>query len=253
MPFNFATPLSLALFGAALGAACQSTPEADPPPPETAPQDLGWSCSPRVELSSLWEHLSIKYDSDGDGRVTAGEYTRGEVRFANYDRNEDGVLEEADFPTDTYFNGFNHMLLEDADADGDGELTPDEWWAFCGELDANGDGRVERDEAAVVMGGWTSDWRLFLLSFDQDSDGDFDEVDLELTFLDQDYNGDGILTGKEMSGWVRTAERSDDDPPAAGEAAPDFELPFADDPSRSFRLLENRAGRPVALVFGSYT
>lgn len=245
-------------------AACGATPDAPPEAASTpsassetteslAPDDLKWSCSARVELSSLWAHLRTKYDADGDGRVTGAEYTRGEVRFANYDRNEDGVLEEADFPTDTYFNGFGHMIVEDADADGDGEVTQEEWWDFCGSLDPNGDGVVERDEVAEVMGGWTDDWRLFLLSFDQDGDGDFDADDLETTFTDQDYDGDGVLAGKEMEGWARTAERSDTAPPAPGEAAPDFELPYAEDPKRTFRLMANRRGRPVALVFGSYT
>jgi hypothetical protein len=37
-----------------------------------------------------------------------------------------------------------------------------------------------------------------------------------------------------------------------GDRAPDFELPLVDG-SRSVRLSEFAAGRPVALVFGSYT
>jgi hypothetical protein len=39
---------------------------------------------------------------------------------------------------------------------------------------------------------------------------------------------------------------------AAGDAAPDFELPLVDG-SGTVRLAELNAGRPVALVFGSYT
>jgi len=234
------------VLGAALSVACQSAPAEDV-------SDLRWTCSPRVELSSLWVHLRSKYDADANGRVTKDEYNRGDVRFANYDRNEDGVLEASDFPTDTYFNGFSHMLVEDADTDEDGTVTRGEWAAFCADFDEDGDGRTERHEVEAVMGGWTDDWRLFLLSFDQDSDGDFDDVDLGLTFRDQDYNGDGVLSGKEMEGWARTAERSEIGPPAPGEAALDFELPYANDPTRSFRLLAGRNGRPVALVFGSYT
>ena len=214
---------------------------------------MRWTCSPRVELSSLWAHLSAKYDADGDGRVALDEYTRGEVRFANYDRNEDGVLEESDFPTDTYFNGFSHMLVKNADTDENGEVTRAEWGAFCAEFDEDGNGRTDRAEVEEVMGDWTDDWRLFLLSFDQDGDGDFDDVDLGLTFRDQDYDGNGVLTGKEMEGWARTAERSETDPPGPGEAAPGFELPFAVEPELSFRLSPDGNGRPVALVFGSYT
>ena len=144
-------------------------------------------------------------------------------------------------------------IFRQMDADGDGEVTQEEWWDFCGSLDPNGNGTVERDEAAAVLGRWADDWRLFLLSFDQDGDGDFDAEDLETTFLDQDYDGDGVLAGKEMEGWAPTVEYSELDPPAPGETAPDFMLPYAEDPTRTFRLMENRRGRPVALVFGSYT
>ncbi|MEM1452486.1 MAG: hypothetical protein AAF957_08400 [Planctomycetota bacterium] len=193
------------------------------------------------------------HDTDGDGTVTAAEYARGEVRFANYDRNSDGALDASDFPTDTHFNGFSYMILENADADGDEAVTLEEWWDFCGSMDGDGDGSVTQEEVAAVMGSWTDDWRLFLLSFDQDGDGDFDEVDLEVTFEDQDYDGDGVLEGKEMSGWVRTAERPENDPPAVGDAAPDFELGHAGEPGRTFQLSDAVRERPVALVFGSYT
>ncbi|MFT6833184.1 MAG: hypothetical protein ACJAZN_003365 [Planctomycetota bacterium] len=229
--------------------ACRSTaPEAPPAP---------WTCSPRVELSSVWQHLSERHDKDHDGRILASEYGRGEVRFANYDRNEDGVLEAADFPDDTYFNGFSHMLLKDADADEDEQVSPAEWQSFCSEFDVNGDGRIVRSEVEESMGDWTDDWNLFLLSFDQDSDGDFDDHDLQLTFRDQDYNGDGLLTGKELSGWQPTAERPDGEAPGVGTPAPEFTLSYAGDPSRTFSLsaqtMSAADARPIALIFGSYT
>lgn len=242
-------PVVLSLASAAL-AGCHGAGRTEA---ELDPVIAPWSCSPRVELSSLWAHLGRRYDVDGDGRIARSEYPRGEVRFANYDRNGDGVLEAADFPSDTHFNGFSHYLVEQADADEDGELTKEEWTSFRDSFDGNGDGRVTRAEAAEVLGPWTDDWRLFLLSFDQDGDGDFDRADLDVTFSDQDYNGDGVLVGKEMEGWARTRERDEGDPPAVGDPAPTFELPYADDPMRAYRLPEGGAGRPVALIFGSYT
>ena len=230
-------------------AACSTSP-ADAPEPT-------WTCSPRVELSSLWKHLSDRYDADQDGQILAAEYGRGEVRFANYDRNEDGVLEASDFPEDTHFNGFSHMLLRSADADEDQQITPEEWRTYCSDFDVDGDGRIAREEVEATMGSWTDDWRLFLLSFDQDSDGDFDDQDLKVAFKDQDYNGDGVLAGKELSGWQRTVERPEKEAPSAGEPAPEFTLGFAGEPNRTFSLAAQRAGsgsgRPTALLFGSYT
>ena len=239
----------LATFALLLAAACRTSPSEAPIAP--------WSCSPRVELSSIWEHLSSRYDTDQDGRILMTEYGRGDVRFANYDRNEDGILEASDFPLDSHFNGFSHMLLGRADGDEDGRVTQEEWRTFTSGFDLDEDGRVTRPEVEETMGSWTNDWRIFLLSFDQDSDGDFDDEDLELSFRDQDYNGDGALTGKELSGWQPTMEETDQEPPAVGELAPDFSLGYAGAPGRSFSLSGNgrEAGnaRPTALIFGSYT
>ena len=232
-----------------LATACSTSPKEVPIEP--------WSCSPRVDLSSIWEHLSDRYDADQDGRILMAEYGRGDVRFANYDRNEDGILEAEDFPLDSHFNGFSHMLLRRADADEDERVTPEEWRSFTSDFDVNEDGRVTRPEVEETMGAWTNDWRIFLLSFDQDSDGDFDDIDLELAFRDQDYNGDGALTGKELSGWKPTMADNEQEPPAVGDLAPDFSLGYAGAPGRTFALSANgRAdgnARPTALIFGSYT
>ncbi len=224
---------------------CQSSPE--------YAAATSWSCSSRVELSSLWGHLRDKYDADGDNRVTAAEYTRGEVRFANYDRDGNGTLEPVDFPEDTYLNGFNHMILRHADSDEDEQITRAEWQAFIAAMDPDGNDWMTADEVRAVLGRWADDWRLFLLSFDQNGDGVFRRDDLEITFRDQDFDGNGVLTGRETAGWDVAMEQPEEEPPAVGDPAPDFELPYAEDSERSFQLATGAPGRPVALIFGSYT
>lgn len=219
----------------------------------TAASADSWQCSSRVELSSLWAEVRKRHDQNGDGQVTASEYTRGETRFANYDRNGDSVLDASDFPQDTHFNGFNYMILRFADGDENQEVTMAEWQKFQSGLDGDGDGRVEKAEVQQSMGSWTNDWPLFLLSFDQDGDGDFDKTDLAMTFRDQDYNGDGVLAGAEMSGWQTTMQYGEGEPPQVGELAPTFSLPYADDPSKSFQSDSSERDRPLVLVFGSYT
>ncbi|KAA3608998.1 MAG: hypothetical protein DWQ01_10470 [Planctomycetota bacterium] len=47
------------------------------------------------EPETAWQVLK-KYDADGNGRITAKEYPRGEVRFLRLDGNGDGVLTEED-------------------------------------------------------------------------------------------------------------------------------------------------------------
>jgi hypothetical protein len=244
-------PFAMLLVGSAVS--CASPIAGDAESIDFAGPAATWQCSSRVELSSLWAELRDRHDANRDGRVTQEEYTRGEARFRNYDRNGDGLLNAWDFPSDTYFNGFNHMIVGRADANEDEQVTWQEWQDFSGSMDINGDGNVARAEVQEVMGGWTNDWPLFLLSFDQDGDGDFDQIDLEHTFRDQDFNGDGTLVGKELGGWQATTVRPEGEPPAVGEIAPDFQLGYASDPGRSFRLIDPQRSRPVALVFGSYT
>ncbi|MFT4516228.1 MAG: hypothetical protein ACI89X_001163 [Planctomycetota bacterium] len=219
-----------------------------------APSDQvseSWNCTPRLHLSKVWAFLSAKYDRNRDGLVTTAEYGRGETRFQNYDRNDSGTLSAEDFPEDTFFNGFTHMIVKQADSDDDDQVSRGEWRAFSESLDANRDGSMTQDEIAKVLP-WASDWRLFLLSFDQNEDGVFSSPDLKLAFDDQDFDGNGVLAGKEMSGWQPTrGERGA--APSPGTAAPDFELPYAGNPSKTFHLHDAVKGQPVALIFGSYT
>lgn len=180
--------------------------------------------------------LAKQVRRDGDNRVTANEYTRGEVRFANYDRDGNGSLEALDFPEDTYLNGFNHMIPHYADSNEDKQITRTEWQAFTASMDPDGNDWMTAEEVKGALGSWAEDWRLFLLSFDQNGDGVFRRDDLEITFRDQDFDGNGVLTGRETAGWDVVMERPDEEPPAVGDPAPGFELPYAEDSKRSARL-----------------
>lgn len=235
---------------ALLLAGCTAVPDFETP--ISGATDATWTCSPRLELSQVWSFLESRYDRNHDARITTAEYTRGATRFQNFDRDDNGVLEAADFPKDTFFNGFTHMILQQADHNGDKQVTGDEWAAFGKQLDGNGDGQMTADEVGKVLGRWASDWRLFLLSFDQDGDGRFATSDLAIAFRDQDFDGNGLLSGKEMSGWQPVAEDRGN-APAPGTLAPDFELPLAGNASQTIRLHDAIKTRPVALIFGSYT
>ena len=48
------------------------------------------------ETHTVWEYLAKRYDTDGDGKITSEEYTRGTEAFTRLDRDKNGVIEEAD-------------------------------------------------------------------------------------------------------------------------------------------------------------
>ena len=113
-------------------------------------------------------HFVENWDLDGDGQVTLAEATerRGDV-FLSFDADEDGVLtaEEHDFfdqarKQDMEQNGMGHgggarnpangMLREVTDADGDGNVTREEFMdavpAWFANMDRNGDGVVTTED-----------------------------------------------------------------------------------------------------------
>lgn len=51
----------------------------------------------RPTQTQIWEHLRKLYDKDQDGRITRAEHGRGDLAFANLDRDKDGVLTAEDF------------------------------------------------------------------------------------------------------------------------------------------------------------
>ena len=60
------------------------------------------------------------------------------------------------------------------------------------------------------------------------------------------------MTGERFSKLVEAMARREERAPRVGDEAPDFELPVLDGKGATVRLSELR-GRPVALIFGSYT
>ncbi len=236
------TPLLLAL----------AVPVASQDPPQTPKPTF--ECGSRVELQKVWNLLRKNHDGDGDGVITKAEYPRGDVRFGNFDRDGDGKLTAADFPADAFVNGFNSSLVRMADGDRDGKVTTSEWETATKELDADGDGVIAPTELAAKMGpGAATKFDLFLLSFDQDQDGRFTTADLAIAFRDLDVDGDGTLQGKETQRWQATGKRPRGPLPKIGDAAPEFDLPRADDDKKRIALANYRGERPVALIFGSYT
>lgn len=119
-------------------------------------------------------HFIENWDLDGDGQVTLEEATerRGDI-FLTFDSNEDGVLdaEEHDMfdearATDMAENGqgmgkgrnnpANGMMRDVTDADGDGQVSREEFMAavpdWFARMDRNGDGVVTTDDFGPSRG-----------------------------------------------------------------------------------------------------
>jgi hypothetical protein len=135
-------------------------------------------------------------------------------------------------------------------------------------MDADGDGAITEAEAERMPGGRPApeggtgggsrggaDPAWIFRRLDRDDDGDFDGKDLEALLLIGDTDEDGKLSEDELmailtenAGHLRTGAA-----PKAGEPAPAFALTAPDGETRISLagLLED--GKPVVLVFGSFT
>ena len=208
----------------------------------------------RVKLERIWTFIQGRYDKDGNGQVTVAEYNRGEIQFANYDINHDGVLTEADFPDESWYNGFGPGAASEADRDRNREVTAQEWEAYLDRLDPGKDGEMtQEDFGRVYSPVMAARMSIVALSYDQDWDGKVTRADYAMLFSDLDRNKDGVLAGDELQTKVGVGSRPTRPEPAIGEVAPDFELPLADDAEQTVRLSSFKNKKPVALIFGSYT
>ena len=62
----------------------------------------------------------------------------------------------------------------------------------------------------------------------------------------------GAMTPEKLAQIQEAMRKRDERAPKVGDEAPDFELPLLHGDGRTVRLSDLR-GRPVALIFGSYT
>ena len=239
----------------ALAAACRST--AEPP-------------------SAVWLHLETRYDGDGDGRLTPAECEREGEEFARLDQDGDGVLTAADFPHEDFERDLSISTIPEAqraqlramydaravvlayfpkDADAEG-LSREALKAAFEWLDLDFDGSLEAAEFAqaterLPWGGPGEAWPLLLAAIDAPGNG---QGELALAELEA-YHGrlgsdDGLMRPPPGAESRAEAAFASDGPPV-GTPAPDFEL-APPDGGAGVRLSDRR-GRPVALIFGSWT
>lgn len=112
----------------------------------------------RPARADTWAFLLKTYDKDGDGHVSAAEYPRGKARFAELDRNGDGVLDARDGATPP------SRQEQRGERNGAGASAKLEIGAVAPALTAQGlDGKTEfkladwkgRKPVALIFGSWT--------------------------------------------------------------------------------------------------
>lgn len=154
------------------------------------------------------------WDADGDGKVSADEFTGPPENFTDLDANGNGFIEAAEAPQGPPPEGAKPEVkmgtdfIADWDINGDGKVAKDEYLGppeHFDALDTNKDGFIDRSEApemppaegGEVMiekgAGFIADW---------DADGDGKVSADEFTgpaenFNDLDVNGDGFIDASE--------------------------------------------------------
>jgi len=137
-----------------------------------APSRLYWKCTATalallsasaVIAAPSWaqssngaQQMLERADANEDGAITREELVQSRANaFARLDRNEDGVVNKKDRPPPMFRKRFNEaveQLLQQFDADGDGNLTRAEFvdgpTTGFDAADANGDDILSADELA---------------------------------------------------------------------------------------------------------
>lgn len=218
----------------------------------------------RLDPDATWRVLK-RHDKNGDGKVAASEYGRGEEKFRTFDRDGDGFITRADLDApggggrrnrrnrtraDAYLVAAGATVAL-ADANGDGIATAGEWKAWTGRTLAKT--RMKRSAFGRLI-----KKRLAARRLDLNRDDFIDAGELEAAFNRLDANRDGTITPNERP-QANTRRRPGRGVPQRGEIAPDFDLPFTSasrkraNGRKTMRLSHFAGKRPVGLIFGSYT
>ncbi len=188
----------------------------------------GWF-HPAQSLYS-WKQLAARMDADHDGAITPEEFTGPRELFDRLDRDGDGRLTAADFDwsdASPYWRqaGMVKQLLRRADADKDGKISEGEWRSLF-------------QQAAKGKDKLTAEDLRFLL------------------FPPQPKRPPGPPPGMPskatlLLGLFQSELGSPSTGPKVGAPAPDFTLSTPDGKRISMQAF--RAGKPMVLVFGSFT
>jgi Ca2+-binding EF-hand superfamily protein len=191
------------------------------------------------------------YDRDGDGSIAAAEYDRGADAFKNLDRDGDGALTRKDFSVPVgppVGIGAPYLFVRVFGGEGATTAGPEDVDAAFPNLDRDGDGALSADELASVGG--PGAYPTLAAAADSDGDGRLLCDELRAFVAARDRDGDGRIA-------LRERETAGSEPRVGAFIEGDREraAPFRLRRHRGegFVALDDFKGRPVGLVFGSFT
>lgn len=197
--------------------------------PPTGDKSNGWLVPTRTRYT--WKWLAQRLDRGGDGAIAAEDFDGPSEWFKVLDRDRDGALTAADFDWSDKSplfkaNASAKMLFRTIDADGDGQVTPEEWQAFMEKL-AQGKDYLGQDDLLP----------LFLAPKQAAAKPSRPRGVIDATMFRAFFEGDvaSIFEG-----------------PRPGDRAPDFTLPLQHGKG-TLTLSDSFGKRPVVLIFGSFT
>ncbi|MGI5819299.1 MAG: EF-hand domain-containing protein [Armatimonadota bacterium] len=201
-----------------------------------------------------WQQMLQRFDRNNDGQISADEFGGREEFFLRLDVNRDNVITADEAMQVMNRRGGEgaqgaegargdagariRQLLENADADGDGNISRDEWPGraeMFDRLDRDGDGLLTGAELTLQPAGGAEQapaverqQRLdaaatFIRLMDSDGDGQVSEEEWGNFFEAADVNADGMISHPELLGKLQEALRPDrgqrpaEEPPAPAE------------------------------------
>lgn len=185
-----------------------------------------------------WKWLADRFDTDKDNAVDFDEFKGTESAYDRLDRNRDGVIKADDFDWSDdaiYLNAiapFSQMFRR-FDGDSNGLVTREEWMAFFDRA-AAGHGNLAPEEFRVALSPAPAPRRRKF-------------PDLKLSGPPPGAPTTMML----LEGLLKGEIGSPFEGPKLGQPAPDFTLKTRD--NKGNITLSGYQGKPVVLVFGSFT
>lgn len=188
------------------------------------PED-GWFALAKPESLYDWSSMLERYDSDQDQVISKNEFQGPDKDFQVMDRNGDGWWTESDWDwaKDRGSDTFSYLASR-ADANDDGQISPDELKQFAEDFAKRGEESVSLE----TFRSWVEPPRRHHPEPPQRP------------------------TPSQLVMGLQHQEIGSHQPgPGAGETAPDFELKSLDGQVHS--LKESLQSRPTVLIFGNFT